>query len=122
MRRCSDSQLISMGLYPVKPVNIPVPSDMPSIVAGSYGHILDLLCSDDPVRGFDPVQVKISPHSPQELVGFISSMTASPRATLDRSDSQQPFTDIIPKGLDSSNFGRFFDNLISKVPCKVKSE
>lgn len=123
MRKISDEQLISMGYSPNPPkVRLDAPKDIPSLVAGSYAHIIKLLNKDAGPKGFDPLNVRLNVNTPAEVASFISSMTSKPRMSFDTADSVELFRDIVPRSLDSGSFGSFFDNFIRNIPYKPNDE
>lgn len=123
MRKISNEQLISMGYQPNKPKPVlNVSSDIPSLVAGPYKHIIDLLSQGVGPKGFDPLQVQLNANTPVEVSTFISAMTSKPHMSRDTPDTVQTFRDIIPRRLDAGSFGGYFDNFIKNLPYKPKED
>lgn len=112
-----------MGYSPNPPkVRIDVPDDIPSLVSGSYEHIIKLLNKDAGPKGFDPLQVRLNVNTPAEVSSFISAMTSKPFMSRDTPDSVELFRDIVPRSLDAGSFGHYFNNIIKNIPYKTKEE
>lgn len=118
MRKISDKQLISMGLYPIdKPPFVDDIDNITPIVVGPFGNVVHILCDGSDPKGFDPLSVRLSENTPIEVNKFISAMT-TPHASFDTGDSVKTFNDIIPRCIDAASFGKYFDKVVKSIPYK----